>query len=254
MTPRQSNKPLAGWRVLVPRGGEWGNNVAATLRKRGAIPVIAPMINFAVTQNSDELAGALEKLQSGTYEWLVVTSSTTVDVLVGHNVSVPATTKIAATGEMTASALSLAGYAIDFVPENDNSIRGLLREWGVTSPTGSVLIPQSEAADAELAIGLSALGIDAEFVTAYRTVGVAVPDEVANDVASGAIRGVLITSGSVARQIQAQLGPLPEATVVVSIGPRTAFDAREAGIVVDVIAESRTAEALVDALIERAAK
>ena len=25
-------KPLKGWRVLVPRGGPWGDSVAATLR------------------------------------------------------------------------------------------------------------------------------------------------------------------------------------------------------------------------------
>jgi uroporphyrinogen-III synthase len=93
--------------------------------------------------------------------------------------------------------------------------------------------------------------VGAEFVTAYRTVGVSVPDDVADDVASGAIRGILITSGSVARQIQQQLAPLPESTIVVAIGPRTAFDARTAGIVVDAIAETRTGEALVEALIEQ---
>ena len=41
------DKPLSGWRVLVPRGGTWGDGVAATLRGFGAIPVIAPLINFA---------------------------------------------------------------------------------------------------------------------------------------------------------------------------------------------------------------
>ena len=52
MTPQRSAKPLAGWRILVPRGGEWGNGIAATLRQQGAVPVIAPMINFASTENA----------------------------------------------------------------------------------------------------------------------------------------------------------------------------------------------------------
>ena len=56
MSPTQ--KPLAGWRVLVPRGGKWGDGVAASLRSFGAIPVIAPMINFASTDNEAALAGA----------------------------------------------------------------------------------------------------------------------------------------------------------------------------------------------------
>lgn len=254
MTSRQSSKPLAGWRVLVPRGGEWGNNIAATLRKVGATPEIAPMINFASTQNASELADAFVRLEEGAFEWIVVTSSTTVDVLVGHDVKISPTTRITAVGELTASALSSAGYRVDFVPENDNSARGLVKEWTAAPPAGTVLVPQSEGADDALASGLTALGIAAEFVTAYRTVGVPVPDDVAEDVASGAIRGILITSGSIARQIEQQLAPLPEHTVVVAIGPRTAFEARSANITVDIIAEDRTGEALVEALIEQAVK
>ena len=50
------------------------------------------------------------------------------------------------------------------------------------------------------------------------------------------------------------MAPLPESVVIVAIGPRTAFEARAAGIVVDAIAEDRTAEALVDALVEGIAK
>jgi len=63
---------------------------------------------------------------------------------------------------------------------------------------------------------------------------------------------VLITSGSVARQVQAQLAPLPDDTIVAAIGPRTAFDARAAGITVHLIAESRSALSLVETLAEHA--
>ncbi len=45
-------KPLKGWRVLVPRGGPWGDGVAYDLRAQGATPVVAPMINFAATQDA----------------------------------------------------------------------------------------------------------------------------------------------------------------------------------------------------------
>lgn len=254
MTPRQSHKPLAGWRVLVPRGGEWGNNIAASLRKQGATPVVAPMINFASTHNAEELAAFFARLEDGEYEWLIVTSSTAVDVLVGHNVKVPKQTRIAAIGELTVPALTLAGYRIDFAPERDSSARGLVKEWTASPPSGLVLVPQSADADESLAVGLESLNVTAEFVTAYRTVGVAVPEDVAKDVASGAIRGILIPSGSVARQVEQQLAPLPENTVVVAIGPRTAFEARAAGIVVNVIAEDRTAAAIVEALIEASVK
>lgn len=248
--PPAEPKPLAGWRVLVPRGGEWGNGIAATLRQGGATPIIAPMINFASTENADALADALDRLQSGTFDWLVVTSATTVDVLLSHRVRVPERTRIVAVGETTGSALAIAGYRVDFVPEKDNSARGLVKAWPSLAASGRVLVPQSNVPEENLVTGLASLGVEAEFVTAYRTVGVRVTDEVVAEVASGSIGGILITSGSVARQIREQLAPLPERTVVAAIGPRTAFDARKAGITVDAIAESRTADSLVEAFTE----
>jgi len=247
-------KPLAGWRVLVPRGGKWGDGVAASLRSCGAIPVIAPMINFASTDNEAALAEAFGRLQSGSFDWLVITSATTVDVLVSHQIAVPEKTQVAAVGETTAAALQLAGYQVHFVPEADNSARGLVREWPGAVGSGRVLIPHSDIAEPTIVAGLAALGLDVEYVAAYRTVGVSVSDEVAADVASGRVRAVLVTSGSVARQIAEQLAPLPIDTLVACIGPRTAFDARGAGLTVHLIAETRSAAALVEALVEHATR
>ena len=243
-------KPLAGWRVLVPRGGTWGDNVAALLRGHGAVPVIAPMINFASSENPVQLSQALKRLERGRFEWLVITSATTVDVLMSQQVVVPPSTRIAAVGETTSAALTLAGYSVDFVPEGDNSARGLVKEWPASDISGRVLIPQSDIAEPTLVAGLGTLGLDVEFVSAYRTVGVPVAEHVAADVTSGRISAILITSGSVARQVQAQLAPLPDETVVAAIGPRTAFDAREAGLTVHVIAESRSAASLVEGLVD----
>ncbi|MES2093607.1 MAG: uroporphyrinogen-III synthase [Actinomycetota bacterium] len=250
MTSHHSAKPLAGWRVLVPRGGNWGDGVAADLRRYGAIPVIAPMINFASSENASGLSDALKRLENGTFDWLVITSATTVDVLISQRVTLPPTTRIAAVGETTGAALTLAGFRVDFVPEGDNSARGLVKEWPASDIVGRVLIPQSDIAEPTLVAGLAALGLDVEYVSAYRTVGVPVSEQVAADVASGRIRAVLVTSGSVARQMQAQLAPLPEATVVAAIGPRTAFDARAAGLTVHVIAEFRSASSLVESLAD----
>lgn len=247
-----SDKPLTGWRVLVPRGGKWGDGVSATLRHVGAIPVIAPLINFASTEDPSALSNALFELQDGQFDWIVITSATTVDVLTSQRTRVPDTTRIAAVGETTAAALALAGYRVDFIPASDNSARGLVKEWPASDIRGRVLIPQSDIAEPTLVAGLSKLGFAVEFVTAYRTVGVPVTPDVAADVASGRIRAVLVTSGSVARQLATQLAPLPDDTVVACIGPRTAFDARAAGLPVHVIAEERSADSLIEALVDYA--
>ncbi|KQQ25529.1 MULTISPECIES: uroporphyrinogen-III synthase [unclassified Frondihabitans] len=249
---RASDKPLRGVRVLVPRGGKWGDNVSAILRSYGASPVIAPLINFAPTADQHELMIALLRLEAGEYDWLVVTSATTVDVLIGNSIRPAPTTKVAAVGETTAAALTLAGIRVDFVPENDNSARGLVKEWPTDQIVGRVLVPQSEIAEPRLVEGLAARGLDAEFVAAYRTVGVSIDASVKAEVADGSIRVILVTSGSVARQIAEQLAPLPSDVLVACIGPRTAFDARAAGLPVHVIAETRSAPALVEAVVDNA--
>ena len=245
-----STRPLASWRVLVPRGGSWGDGVAARLRELGGIPVIAPMLNFASAEDPAALANALHELQDGQFDWIVLTSATTVDVLVSQGTRIPDGTRVAAVGETTAAALQLAGYRVDFVPTSDNSARGLVKEWPAEERHGRVLVPQSDIAEPTLVAGLSKLGFQPEYVTAYRTVGVPVSPEVAADVASGRIGAILVTSGSVARQVAAQLTPLPDDTVVVCIGPRTAFDTRAAGLPVHAIAEERTTEALIEALVD----
>lgn len=244
-------RPLREWRVLVPRGGKWGDGVAAQLRSLGATPVIAPLINFAPTEHPEQLAAELEALRRGDYGWLVVTSATTVDVLVGHGVRLDPATRIAAVGETTAQALQLAGYPVDFVP-SDHSARGFVREWPGSAGDGAVLVPQSELAEPTLVSGLAERGIAARFVTAYRAVGVSAPEAVVADIASGSIHALIVSSGSVARQIAMQFAPLPPTTVIVCIGPRTAFDARAAGLTVHRIADERSTPALVRALAEYA--
>jgi uroporphyrinogen-III synthase len=242
-------KPLSGWRVLVPRGGKWGDAVSATLRSYGATPVVAPLINFASSDDDAGLAATLARLEAGEFDWLVVTSAVTVDVLVSQKVSVPASTRIAAVGDTTSSSLTTAGYDVDYVPEHDQSARGMLRAWPADA-RGRALVAHSDLAEATLIRGLTDLGLEVEDVTAYRTVGVPVGESVASDVASGRIGAVLVTSGSVAKQIALQLAPLPDTTVVACIGPRTAFDTRGEGLAVHVIAENRTADSLVESLAE----
>ncbi len=249
------DKPLAGWRVLVPRGGPWGDRVAASLRARGASPKVAPMINFAPTDDAAALDSALAKLAAGEFDWVTVTSATTVDVLSSHRAVVPSTTKIAAVGETTAAALTAAGYSVSLVPAEDNSARGLLEEW--EAATGGeiplrVLALRSAIAKPLLSVGLARIGHHVEAVVAYRTVGVPVEPSIIADVAEGRVKAVLVTSGSVAEQVKKQLGPIPEGTLVVCIGPQTAKDASAIGLRVDAIADERTAESLIEVLVRAA--
>ena len=250
-------KPLSGWRVLVPRGGPWGHGVAADLRVQGASPIVAPMINFASTADAPALDRALARLADGVFDWMSVTSATTVDVLSSHRARVPERTRIAAVGETTSAALVAAGYRVDFVPTGDNSANGLLREWTEVTEAAKpqrILALRSDIAKPVLTDGLRALGHEVESVVAYRTVGVPVDDAIRTAVAEGRVNAILVTSGSVAEQVQRQLGPVPEGTLVACIGPRTATDARAAGLRVDLVAAERSAESLITSLVEVAAE
>ncbi len=251
--PSQPAKPLVGWRVLVPRGGPWGDGVAATLRSQGATPVIAPLINFAPSTDEATLEKALADLAAGLFDWLTITSATTVDVLYAYRAQIPANTKVAAVGETTAAALSAVGYKVDLVPDVDNSAAGMADQLiSLESEPRDILTLRSEIAKPVLTERLSAGGHRVRSVVAYRTVGVPVTEKIAHDVASGRINAILVTSGSVAQQVREQFPEIPPSTVLAAIGPRTAHDARLLGLPVDVVAAEQTVAALIGAVSELA--
>ncbi|AWB85281.1 uroporphyrinogen-III synthase [Mycetocola zhujimingii] len=246
----QITKPLKGWRILVPRGGPWGDSVAADLRARGATPVVAPMINFAPTEDPDNLTRALAALANGEFDWLTVTSATTVDVMYSQGVKIPERTRVAAVGETTAAALQAVGYRVDLVPAKDNSARGMVTELMQLEPKPKrFLTLRSEIAKPLLSEGLAAAGHDVQSVVAYRTIGEPVAENVIADVRSGRINAILVTSGSVAEQVVRQFGDLPESTLVAAIGPRTAKDATSYGLTVDIVSGHQTVSALLDSIV-----
>lgn len=244
-------KPLRGWRVLVPRGGPWGDSVAAALRAQGAVPVIAPLINFAPSEDPTSLEEALRELAQGAFDWVTLTSSTTVDVLHAYRAVIPANTRVAAVGETTAAALNAVGYRVDLVPDEDNSAAGMASQLIALEPKPiRVLTLRSELAKPVLTRLLAEAGHDVRSVVAYRTVGVPVTEKIAGDVRSGRINAILVTSGSVAEQVQEQFSEIPAETVIAAIGPRTAKDARRAGLGVSVVAKEQSVAGLISAVAQ----
>jgi uroporphyrinogen-III synthase len=245
-TSHSADASLRGMGVLVPRGGPWGEAVADDVRRLGGSPVIAPLVDFAPSLDEAPLTQAIAALRDGAFDWLVVTSATTVDALVSRGATVPDGTRVAAVGSATADACRRAGFPVDLV--GAGSARDLAAVWPASG--GRVLLPHSDLADEVLADDLAALGATVDTVVAYRTVAVPVDLSVRADVSAGRVGAVLVTSGSVARQVVAQLGPLPAGTLVACLGPRTAADAAAAGLRVDLVAPARSASALVEALVE----
>ena len=258
---------LHGWRVLVPRGGEWGERVRARLAEHGATAAVVPVIEFAPPHDVSALDSAVARLARGEYDWVTVTSATTVPALAARAAAlaggsagealstVVGHTSVAAVGPGTARVLERHGVAPALIP-SERSAGGLLTALtGTVSSAARVLVPQSDLAELTLADGLAAAGWQVDVCIAYRTVPAPPPpDVVRTELRAGRFDAVLLSSTSTLAGVLELLGRPPSSTVVACIGPLTAAAATRAGLAVAVVPEHASAEALVDALAAHAAR
>lgn len=94
---------LTGWRVLVPRGGDWGDRVGRLLREHGAQPTIVPLIEFVPPSDPDAVDAALAAVGRGDYAWVTVTSPRTVDFLAQSAARLPGLLDSATVGSATST-------------------------------------------------------------------------------------------------------------------------------------------------------
>ena len=240
---------LTGARVLIPRGGEWGERVRADLERRGAAGIVAPVIASAPPRDLAARDRAFAALAAGEYDWLFVTSAAAVE----QGFTVPPTTSIAAVGRATARAIANAGFKVAFVPDGQASAATLVAQWCAghePATTGRCLIVRSDLATAYVSDELELRGFDVDVCIGYRTVGVDLDPDVRTDLQSGRIDVVLLTSLSVGRELRRQVGALPASTLVASIGPGTTRDAEALGDTVGHTARTQSVDALIAELSE----
>lgn len=245
------SKPLSGLRVLVPRGGIWGDLVAQSLREQGAQIVIAPLVDFAHTSEEEKLVEALKDLEAGEFDWMTATSSTVADVLKHHNAVFHDRTKVAIVGEATAVAFREAGYPVTLTPhEDENSTHQLLKEWPeITSGDKlRVLTLRSDVATPVLTTALISGGHNVTQVLAFRTIGVPASVHILEDIGSGRINAILVASAKIAEQVRAQFPELPSDTLVVCVGDNTVAAAAELGLAGGGEGREAETQAIVDAV------
>ena len=244
-------EPLAGMRVLVPRDGSAGEEIGELVRERGGAPVLVRLIRHTEPDDSAALYDAVSLWNDGYFDWLVVTSARTVEVLIetGARSDIGS---IAAVGPATAKALTQAGFRVDLIPEHEYTgealAAALLAKLSESaSGRARVLLPLSEIADATLERALREAGHDAIRVTAYCTAPA--PAEPISDAALASELGaVLVFSASGARAIATRFAPLPERTIIAAIGQPTARILTSLKMPPNVIASEHTAEGVVEEL------
>jgi uroporphyrinogen III methyltransferase/synthase len=253
------NRPLYGWKVLVPRTKEQAGAMSDLLRTYGAIPTEVPTIAVEPPRTPAQMERAIKGLVDGRYAWVVFTSVNAVravwEKFAEHGLDARhfGGVKIACVGEATADAVRAFGIQPELVPAGEQSSDGLLAEFAphdeLLDPVGRVLLPRADIATETLAAGLTERGWEVDDVTAYRTVRAAPPPaDIRDAIKSGGFDAVLFTSSSTVRNLVGIAGKPHARTVVAVIGPKTADTATEFGLRVDAQPAHASVPDLVEAL------
>lgn len=253
------NRPLYGWKVLVPRTKEQAGAMSARLRVHGAIPTEVPTIAVEPPRTPAQMERAIKGLVDGRYAWVVFTSTNAVravwEKFIEHGLDARhfGGVKIACIGDATAEAVRAVGIQPELLPSGEQSSEGLLADFAphdqILDPVSRVLLPRADIATETLAAGLTDKGWEVDDVTAYRTVRAAPPPaDIRDAIKSGGFDAVLFTSSSTVRNLVGIAGKPHARTVVACIGPKTADTAREFGLRVDVQPEHANVPELVEAL------
>ncbi len=256
-----TTQTLTGLRIANTRALRQAPTLTRLLEQEGAEVLHYPTVEIEPCPDSAEFDQALTELARGQFDWLIVTSTNTVYILadrlrdLGMELESVARskTKVAAVGSATAAAIAQElNLVIDLLPEEyvAESLAASLQ----VSRGSRVFLPQSAIARPVLVRALKRAGAEVRAVAAYQTVVGHGGDDLPRHFWQGDVDVVLFTSASTVHnfvsRLKAESGDasmLCDVTVA-CIGPMTAEAARRHELPVQVVAESRTVEGLVQSL------
>jgi len=250
------SRPLSGKNVVIPRAVEQARDTAATLRERGATPVILPMIEIAAPADGARLSRAVGEMSA--YDWVLFTSANAVEQLrlellrVGADARAFGSAKVGVVGPKTAEALLRLGIRADAVAQEFVG-EGLAAAVLAEGAPRRVLLLRALAARDALPDALRARGSEVDVVVAYETKPLQSSGaELAARIEAGSVDAVLFTSSSTVTSTLEALGPraqeLLSRVASCSIGPVTSKALLGAGLQPTVQASVYTVEGLLDAL------
>ena len=259
------NRPLYGWRVLVPRAKGQAGPMNARLSQHGAIPQSVPTISLEPPRNPAQMDRAIKGIVEGRYQWILFTSVNAVNAVwgkfeeLGLDARSFAGVHLGAVGQKTADALRDRGMQAELVPHRTKqNAAGLAEAFPEyvedIDPVSRVLLPRADLGSDVLVDGLKEKGWEVDDVVAYRTVRAAPPPPETRDmIKTGGFDAVCFTSPSTVKNLVGIAGKPHPRTIIACIGPVTEAEAREQGLRVDVVPEVADIPNLVDALADHVA-
>lgn len=227
---------LAGVAVVIARDDPV---LADELRALGAEVTTVTLVAVAPPDDLD----ALQTVDLGLHDWLMLTSANGVAAVAEHIGPPPAGTRVGVVGAATARAAAVAfGRPVDFVP-SDQRVVGMLAEFH--APPSRIVAIHADAAAPTLVDGLRAAGHDVTSVIGYRTVEQPPSGERLAVIVTADV--VVLASGSAVRALAA--ADVDRARPIVAIGPSTAAAATTAGFTHVTTASSPTTSGLVAAVV-----
>lgn len=257
------HRPLFGLRVLVTRTRHQAPETCRLLEELGAATVEMPTIVIKPV-NPEPLRRAIRRVQD--YDYLILTSANALEPLrqtlvdEGLDSRALAGLTICAIGPGTALALSEIGIQADLVPE-DHRAEGVLDLLDAERVRGKrVLLPRAARAREILPETLRERGAEVDLIQVYET-GLPEPEAYRaglDRLERGEVDVLSFTSASTVDNFAAIVGPglhdLCAGKMVLAIGPITKEACERVGLHVDVMPETYTLPAMVEALAEHHAR
>ncbi|MHC5537315.1 uroporphyrinogen-III synthase, partial [Singulisphaera rosea] len=256
------DRPLFGQRIVVTRPIDEADRAAAELETLGAETLIAPTVVIKPLDDFHELDRTIARLSE--FDWLVFTSGNGVRHFVdrleflGLDLRALGHLKLAAIGPVTASALERLHLKPDVVPASFRS-EGLVESLLERVTGRRILLARADRGRTILLDELSKVA-HVEQVAVYRNADVeAIPEEILERIEGGSVDWITLTSSAITERLHGLLPELARQRIgheirLASLSPVTSETAARLGWPVAAEAQSSTWDALVQAIVDRAAE
>jgi len=246
------DRPLAGARILVTRPAHQARELVSAFTELGAAVLTQPAIEISPPDDWGPVDRALRDLDR--FDWLVFSSANGVRhllerLLLAHDLRALGKIRLAAIGPGTAEELARYHLRADIVPEDyrAESLAAALEH--EAQPGSRFLLARASRGREVLAEELARHAAEVEQVVVYNSRDVAAADpHVVEQLRSGKIDWITVTSSAIARSLARLFGADLSKAKLVSISPLTSETLRSLGFDVAAEADPYTTAGVVEAV------